>query len=943
MLGALLAISVLALLTPALHRAVKTKLNWLLALLPAAMGVYFATYLPQILRGETVSEHISWLPGLGLDLHFRLDGLSLLFVLLITGIGSLVLVYAGAYLRHHSDLPRFNLILQLFMLAMLGLVLSDNFLCLFVFWELTSITSYLLIGFDHEKPAARQAALQGLLVTVGGGLVLLLGLLLLGQAAGTSTFSELPAAQELLAASPLLSAAICCIAIGAFTKSAQTPFHFWLPNAMAAPTPVSAYLHSATMVKAGLFLLARLSPTLGEHPLWIGLLCGAGALTLLTGAVLAYGATALKKVLAYSTIMALGTLTFLLGLGTELALKTFVVFLLGHALYKGSLFMLAGVLDHQTGSKDLLQLSGLRHAMPITTVLMALAAFSLAGLPLSLGFIGKELLFESVLAQAAPMLRWGLTALLLTAAALTTAVAGVLALRPFLGELKSPKPPREASWELLFAPAVLAALGMVLGCWPAALEALLGSAASALSGTELNLKLKLWHGFNLPLLCSALSLGLGAGLFWLWAPSRQGLANAMAQLGNLGPSAFYALSLKAMTTTAAWQTRWLQNGKIGNYLLIMILTPLVLCGYTLWSQSALQLAFSVTGVRFYEWGLLLLLGVSALYAVLTHSRLSAVASMGILGFVVSLFFMLFSAPDLGITQVLVESLMVILLVLVLFRLPSFLHTSSRWIHLRDASVALSAGVLLTLLVLAVQAYESFPSISDFYLKSAYTEAQGRNIVNVILVDFRALDTLGEIFVLAMAALGVLAMLKLRSSPAATDSPVASDPNASQRVLIQPTKSLILQTAAQMLLPLQLLFSIFLLLRGHDEPGGGFIAGLVVSGAFILYLFAYGAAATRQVLRFDPRDLMAWGLLLALLSTVPGLWRGQGLLSTQWWTLQLRPDLAVKLSTLLIFEAGVYLVVLGSLLTIVLGLVDTEPDAHAAESANQPEEALKWKA
>ena len=753
---------VLALLAPWVHAANPRYSGGLLALLPALLFAWFASLLPQLGENGVLLQSWPWMPGLAIELSFLLDGLSLLFALLITGIGALVLLYAGAYLSGHEYLGRFYAILLSFMAAMLGLVLSDNLISLFVFWELTSITSYLLIGFNHQDADARRAALQGLLVTAGGGLVLMAGLVLLAIAGDSYRLSELLAEPALIRQSPLLAGMMLCILVGAFTKSAQFPFHFWLPNAMAAPTPVSAYLHSATMVKAGIYLMARLNPVFAGEALWSLLLSAVGAMTMLTGAWLAYSACSLKKVLAYSTVMALGTLTLLLGIGSQAALTAFVCFLLAHALYKGALFMLAGSIDHASGCKDLRILGGLRKTMPVTAVLLVLACLSLAGLPPLFGFVAKELLFEAVL--SASLLADLLFMVVMISAMLTAAVAGVFAWQLVWGQAGDlPRQPHEAPPAMLAGPLLLAVMSLLFGLWPQWPASVLVQQALAATGAQGDVKLALWHGFNLPLLLSLISVAGALILINRWPAWQARLAVVSERLARFGPQAGYFHWLNGLVLFAAWQTRVLQNGKTGNYMLVLILTAVGLTGYTLLSQQGISLPDFSSSVRFYELTVAMLMLLSVAYVIGTRSRLGAVAMMGVLGFSVALVFILFSAPDLGITQVLVETLTVILLVLVLFRLPGFAHYSSRSEIIRDAVVALAFGSLMMLLMLAALDVRYFESISRFYVENSYTQAHGKNIVNVILVDFRALDTLGEIFVLGIAALGVFSMLKLQGA------------------------------------------------------------------------------------------------------------------------------------------------------------------------------------
>lgn len=748
----------LAALVPLLSGAFDRRLGWLIALLPAALALWFGSHLPLIMAGEVIIHEWAWIPGLDISLTFVLDGLSLLFALLITVIGAFVFLYACGYLAGHVDLNRFYVVLLAFMASMLGLVLSDSLITLFVFWELTSITSYLLIGFNHQDADARKAALQGLFVTVGGGLVLLAGMVLLAQMAGSYSLQEILTQGDLLANHPLYLAALLCLLGGAFTKSAQFPFHFWLPNAMAAPTPVSSYLHSATMVKAGVYLLARLHPAMGGTEIWQTLLPLFGATTMFVGAFLAIRSTGIKKLLAYSTIMALGTLTLLLGIGTETAMLAFAAFLLGHSLYKGALFMVAGALDHSTGTKDVTAMGGLRKVMPITAAAALVAGLSLAGLPPLFGFVAKELMFEAVL-TGSYLLTYTLVLALLSSM-LVIAVAAIVALKPFFGVLKAtPHAPHEAGGSMLAGPVVLASLSLLFGLFPGFAGIwLVQAAASSVAGEPLIANLYLWHGINAPLLMSLASLVVGALIFWRWEGFRQRLS-VLDPLIARGPEAGYFKIMDGLVWLAAWQTRVLQNGSMRNYLSVILMTLVLLVGYTLLWRYQVHWNWDLD-VQLHELIIAGLLVAATAVACTTRSRLGAVASMGVVGFSVALIFVLFSAPDLGITQVLVETLTVILLVLVLFRLPGFVSLSTPRQRIRDAAVALLTGGLMTLLIMKTIDVQVFPSISEYMVAQSQPLAYGRNIVNVILVDFRALDTLGEIFVLALAAIGVYAMLKL---------------------------------------------------------------------------------------------------------------------------------------------------------------------------------------
>ncbi len=784
MLYAILSIFLLAALAPWIHRLTGRYSGWVLALIPAALFVYFASFLPLISAGETVvlggsgagsaggpgvsgTVHAVFgsmlsMPGLGIQLSFLVDGLSLLFALLISGIGFFIVSYAGRYLEKSRDLGRFYVVILAFMGSMLGLVLADNLIAMFIFWELTSVTSYLLIGYNHEDPKARKAALQGLMVTVAGGLALLAGIVMLAMAGGSYELSEILNSGDAVREHALYLPLLILILLGAFTKSAQVPFHFWLPNAMAAPTPVSAYLHSATMVKAGVYLMARLNPSLGGTDVWFTVLALFGAVTMFTGVFLAFRSTGIKSVLAYSTVMALGTLTMLIGIGTDTALLAAMAFLLAHSLYKGALFLVAGILDHEAGAKDFLQTGGLRSALPVTSAFAMLAALSLGGVLPLFGFVAKELMLESVL--GAPGWVPLLTLLAIGSAILGVAVAAIAGIRPWFGpRVETPRAPHEAPPAMLAGPVVLGSLGLVFGLGPGlADDGLLAAAAQAVNGgTPVDAYLSLWHGLNWPLAISALSLALGLFLYSRWDRARAALAWVDTAV-RFGPERGYEKIMDGIVRASELQTRILQSGYLRYYIIFIILTTVAMVGVTAQVFGVSVGPVGLDDLRFYELTIVAIMALSALVAVLSRSRLGAVAALGAFGFTVALMYVMFSAADVGITQILVETLTVILLVLVLFRLPGFLGLSSRFIKLRDATVALAAGTMVTLLLLSTHNAGEFDSIARYFIEEAVPSGHGRNIVNVILVDFRALDTLGEIFVLALAAVGVYAMIRFRA-------------------------------------------------------------------------------------------------------------------------------------------------------------------------------------
>jgi len=791
----LLAAFTLALFAPFLYRLMGRATGWVLALFPFTVVAFFGLHLP-ISPGARFTTSCSWVPSLGVDLSFALDGLSLTFVLLVSGIGALVLIYSGAYLGEQPGGGRFFAYLLLFMGSMLGLVLSDNVITLFVFWELTSISSYLLIGFHHHTETSRASALKALLVTGAGGLLLLAGLLLMMLAAVQLglPFEKAGRISAMLSVDfrqhPLYLPILVLLLLGAFTKSAQVPFHFWLPAAMAAPTPVSAYLHSATMVKAGVYLLARFHPILGGTIQWETLMIGVGVVTMLVGAIMATGQRDLKRILAYSTISVLGILTTLLGVGTVLAVEAAVVFLVAHALYKAALFMVAGNIDHETGTRDVTRLGGLRSLMPVTAITGILASLSKAGTPPMFGFIGKEALYTAKLDLETIGL-WLIFAAVL-ANVLLVAMSLVVAIWPFFGSLReTPKPPHESPISMLLGPLLLAGLGMFVGIIPGAFDRSIGSAmATAILGFPVEMKLKLWHGFSpesvLVVALSGLTLAAGYFLFkklrpWFthtlelacrlepWGPGirrawQEGrlLHELTCRLEPFGPTRAYEGLLTGLTRSAQGVTRFIQSGYLRHYILVTILVSVGLVSYPLVQSLEPQLSANAWQIRPHEAVVALLTLAGAIATVRARYRLTGVAALGVTGLGIALTFVIFGAPDLAITQVMVETLTVILFVLVFYHLPPYVSRSTRLNRCRDLVISIAAGLVMALVVLATTSIHLEPVLTDFFAQQSLSAAYGRNIVNVILVDFRALDTLGEITVLAVAGFGVYALLRLKA-------------------------------------------------------------------------------------------------------------------------------------------------------------------------------------
>lgn len=724
-----------------------------------SLFIWFAQMIPVIGGGDTLRYVWEWVPSLGVNVSLYIDGLSLTFALLITGIGALVMLYSARYLAGHVHQARFSLYLTSFMLAMIGLVISDNLLALFVFWELTTITSYLLIGFSHDTAKARRSALQALLMTGIGGLALLAGIILIGTTAGTFEMSEINAMDGVLTESVMYLPIVLLVLAGAFTKSAQMPFHFWLPNAMAAPTPVSAYLHSATMVKAGVYLMARTHPSLAGTDFWLWTLTIAGAITMVFASVMALRQTDLKLALAYTTLMALGALTLLLGNESGYTITAAATFLIVHSLYKAALFLVVGILDAQTGTRDANKLFGMARALPVTAIAAAIAAFSMAGFPPFLGFIGKELKYAGALAVASePVLVAGA---FLIASALMVAIAGIVSFRPFWSKSGAPiANVKEAPWPMLVGPVVLAVLGAFFGIFPETLATTLvnPTVAAIIGNAEPAKELKLWAGVNLPLLLSIATFVLG---FTLYAFKLR-LRAALIRMTERAPSFDNGWDslMAGVASGSKMLTRVIQTGVLYHYMLATFATTLVVLAVTLWFRSTGIPAMAFPQVALWDWLVFLLVLLGAALTLITNSRITAIAGLGVVGIGMAMIFILYSAPDVAITQLLVETLVVVLFAAAALKLPHLAPEPlrKRWI---DAIVAIGLGVVTTVILLKVTTGPIDRELTTFFETTSWPEAFGQNIVNVILVDFRALDTFGEIAVVLIAAISIFALLKAK--------------------------------------------------------------------------------------------------------------------------------------------------------------------------------------
>lgn len=734
----------------------------------ASAIIFFIAYVTQITAissGNAWTFTAQWIPRLQVELAFRVDGLSLLFGLLISGIGILVVTYSFGYFKTHKSHARLQWLLLAFMLAMLGLVSADNIILLFVFWELTTITSFLLVGFDHENAKARRAALQALLVTGGGGLALLIGLIMLGQASGSYLLSDIIASGSAITEHAQYPVILALILLGAFTKSAQFPFHFWLPNAMAAPSPVSAYLHSATMVKAGIYLMMRLQPSLGGTELWFYTLSIIGAITAVWSSMMALRQTDMKLMLAWTTVMALGTLTLFLASDLRIAVLAAVTFLLVHAFYKCALFLAIGNVDKMTGTRDYHKLGSLARSMPLTSIVAVLAALSMAGFPPFFGFIGKELKYEGALAIANEP--WFIVVAAVSANAMMVGIALTFVFRVFLGgKSATTQPISDVSALMWTGPMLLAVAGLTTGVFPEFIaKSVIQPAVSGILATQSDVKLSLWHGINLPLILSVITVALGTLLFFSLKAVSQSIDKMVGKLPVTGDTAYERL-LNGTQSLASGLTNRLQTGSLSHYLTIVFCAFVISVAATLLYKSVKIHLTELTPVTpMVALVVVLMMGASIVVSFST-TRLLSICALGIIGSGVAVLFLVFGAIDVAITQLMVETLFVVLIATVLVKLPHFpgkQHPRKAGTF-RDASIAVVAGVVMTIITLGVSLTPLDMSVTHFFEDNSLTKAYGRNIVNVILVDFRALDTLGEIAVVATAAMAVIALLKVRAHP-----------------------------------------------------------------------------------------------------------------------------------------------------------------------------------
>ncbi|WP_386083156.1 monovalent cation/H+ antiporter subunit A [Vreelandella sp. F11] len=913
------------------------------AVLPATALVMTLLNMPALLDGEQLRFSATWMPELALNLAFRLDGLSLLFNLLILGIGLLIILYAHYYLAKDEPFGRFYAFLMLFMASMVGISMSDNLILLWLFWELTSLSSFLLIGFWSYRSDARKGARMALTVTGAGGLALLAGLLLLGDMAGSFNMGDVLASGDVILADSRYPLMLGLVLLGAFTKSAQFPFHFWLPHAMAAPTPVSAYLHSATMVKAGIFLMARLHPAIAGSELWSVAVSLVGIVTMLYGAWFALMKTDLKGILAFSTVSHLGLITVLLGIGSPMAILAALFHILNHATFKAALFMSAGIIDHETGTRELKQLGGLKKAMPVTALLTTLAAAAMAGVPLFNGFLSKEMFFTEALAT--PVLgglSWLLPALAALGGILSVAYSLRLVHAVFFKPAREapPKSPHEPPHLMRLPVEILVVLCVVVGLFPAFMATgVLALASQAVIGSPLDFHLAIWHGVNLPLIMSLLAFVVGVALYWRHSDVRR----FTQQFAGVDARRVFERILVTIGYRAEQLIAALEGNSLQRYVGWLWLGALVMGGVGLVQITDLTGAAgnqALDGVLILGAGMLMFGGVAT--AATHRYRLISLLMLSVVGLFVALTFARFSAPDLALTQLSVEVVTMILLMLALFFLPQKTpRESSPLRNVRDMLLAGTLGLVIASLNYAVMTRETL-SISSFFVENSKPGGGGYNVVNVILVDFRGFDTLGEITVLAIAGLAIFKLLnRLRLFMPHSDG--------EGRVWSPDRYPAVLTSISMTLLPLALLVSAFIFLRGHNQPGGGFIAGLITAVALILLYMARGVEWAQERLDFPFQPVAVIGVAIATLTGLGSWLFGHPFLTSAFGYFTLPLIGTFELATALLFDLGVYLAVVGATLMILanLGKVTTahrpvteasekETDASAATpSAKEP--------
>jgi multicomponent K+:H+ antiporter subunit A len=897
-----------------------------------ALGLLMS-YAPAVFSGEVPKAGVDWVPAIGLSLSLFTDGLGFFFSAMILVIGLLVTVYARFYLSREDPMGRFFAYLLLFQGAMVGVVLSDNIIALLVFWELTSLTSFLLIGFWTKRADARQGARMALVITGGGGLALIAGLLLVGEAAGSYQLSEILSRGEMVRASPLYLPALLLVLVGAFTKSAQFPFHFWLPHAMAAPTPVSAYLHSATMVKAGVFLLARLWPVLAGTDAWFLIVAPVGLATMLIGAVIALFRTDLKGLLAYSTISHLGLMTMLLGLGTPMAAVAAVFHVINHATFKAALFMSAGIVEHEAGTRDIRRLGGLLTLMPITGTLALLASASMAGVPLFNGFLSKEMMLEEAAHTVYLGLDFIFPVLATVAAVFSVAYSARFAIGTFLGPARHDYPhhPHDPPAGMWLPVAVLVVPVIAIGLFPDSVAGPLVAltAVAVIGGPLPDYHLALWHGITPALVMSIIAFAGGAVLILAF----RRVDALRARLPRIDAKAMFEATTGIFVVGCRRSLVALHDGALARYMGVTVATLVTVGGYGFWSAThgaGTRPPLPVTATALTAFLALVLAsgGVLAFHG----ERLTALILTGVVGVVVALAFLQFSAPDLALTQISVDVVTTILMLLALNLLPKATpreeSPAARW---RDGTLAGLAGLGVAGLAYAVMTRNG-TSISEYYLAQSKPGGGGTNVVNVILVDFRGYDTFAEIIVLGIAALAIYALLDPALKGAAVRRIKAMLPRTESR----DAHPLLLVVATRVLLPLSLVVGAYIFLRGHNEPGGGFIAGLVVAIALIMQYIASGYGWAAERMKVDAQSMIGAGVAIAGLTGIAAFAFGRPFLTSTFGYLHWPVVGTFELASAMAFDLGVFLTVVG---VVVLSLAQLSRVARRIDPAPEGKDAM----
>jgi NADH:ubiquinone oxidoreductase subunit 5 (chain L)/Multisubunit Na+/H+ antiporter, MnhA subunit len=930
--------SVCAALLPANARNAE---SWLSGVVTVACMALVASLYPQVADGEVVRAIIPWLPQYGLTFYLRMDGYAWLFAMLVSLMGALVVLYARYYMSPEDPVPRFFSFLLAFMGAMLGIVLSGNLIQLVVFWELTSLTSFMLIAYWYHRPDARRGARMAMTVTVAGGLCLLLGALMLGEIVGSYDLDEVLAAGNGIREHPWYTPVLVLVLLGALTKSAQFPFHFWLPHAMAAPTPVSAYLHSAAMVKAGVFLLARLWPVLAGTDEWFWIVCSAGASTLLLGAFCATFQRDMKGVLAYSTISHLGLITLLLGMNTPLALVAAVFHMMNHATFKASLFMATGIVDHETGTRDLKKLCGLRYRMPVTATVAIVAASAMAGVPLLNGFLSKEMFFEeSIIAGSESGLRFTLPAVATLAGVFSVAYSVRFIHQVFFGPPAEdlPRRPQEPTRGMIVPSALLVAACLLVGTLPSrTVGPLLETSMRSILGPDLPAyRLAVWHGFTVPLYMSLVALTGGVALYVLLCFRKKTMVPTPL-LSRLDAKRAFDVINVAIVRGAGRLARFLFSRRLQTQLLLIVLLALGVAVLpflvTEWTRGDMPLTPPDP-----LFALLWIVGAAcAIGAALQAKfhRLAALIMLGGAGLVTCLTFAWFSAPDLALTQIAVEVVTIVLFLLGLRWLPRRLAFDTvdrqtlraRARRTRDAIIAVTSGIGIAALSFAALTRPRQSRLAAFFFDRSVEEAGGRNVVNVILVDFRGFDTLGEITVVGIVALIVYALLRrFRPAPESIGVPRAQRDDVLQGALPErlddPLPRGYMKIPAvlvRLLLPMAGMVSLYFLFRGHDAPGGGFVGGLVMATAVIVQYMVGGTMWVEARLRIHPQLWIALGLLAAAAAGLGAWTAGLPFLTSRSLDLHLPLIGDVHLSSVLLFDLGVYMLVVGATILMLVAL------------------------